>query len=710
MDKICLQQNDGPVGIGLSVIDLYRHLYNREYQFVRKHPVKVVHPIPRMGKFGTFVAACFGGFPTAEGLDFFKHAYQEAFEATDLSVDGENLFETLKGCKTPLWMGSCGIEVRRRSWTSNPTLFFMDATQPKDLIDFWNLRALGRRILPVPRQWADQLVDPCKAFVQAQHIPLRHNPNIKQWTTLLKSRSVGRGEFDAFARQVHVQGDEALSIQHWYPRLWDDWARDKDHGERCELCAEEGETESRASGSWIAFRGLFPTFADEFTTAGKPAWANVVRIRDSSLGTELAQVLPPDLGVLDRLLDTMDFNATMTTSEGIVVLSRYQDWTHHWTLPDGFSVFHSWLKGRGFKAELSGAGRVTMQLIRSLGGPLGANLIGDADILKLLDQMAHGLVEIPSEDSHVSGKPPVRGRIVNRKTIWDLLLKANEGKKDRAERRFNSLLKRGIFRLGLELKCTQCSQRNWYGLSEIADHLRCERCLQEFSFPSVNPPKEAWSYRTQGPFSVENFAQGGYTVALAVRFLVSTSHAEATWVPSMKMIDGNGSEVEIDFGIWWRDSSINMGAPSLLLGECKSFNTFGKEDLKRARTLAESFPGATLVFATLRPSLKPHEKTRIAALARRGRKHLKGDNWRTPVMVLTSHELMSDLGPPSCWRDAGGRFAEFAKGFRGIGGLSELCDATQQLHLEMESYGEWQQRERERLRQKRHQKSAGEGK
>ena len=66
-------------------------------------------------------------------------------------------------------------------------------------------------------------------------------------------------------------------------------------------------------------------------------------------------------------------------------------------------------------------------------------------------------------------------------------------------------------------------------------------------------------------------------------------------------------------------------------------------------------------------------------------------NFPSPVMVLTAHELFADMGPPECWRGAGQRFAQFVENYRGLSSdLLRLCDATQQLHLGMESDSESQ--------------------
>ena len=691
------------IGCGLGVMEVYRDLYQREFQFVRRHPAKVVRPKVADRHLSLFAAACFGAFPRDKALSYISRGFDEAFDPQDATIDGANLFEVLTaGVGTTLIMGSAGLDVRRRGWSSGPVLFFMDGTKARDLIDYWNLRALGWRVLPVPKQWADTLVDPCSRFVRESNVPYRHNPEMKQWTTLLRSRSTTRSEVEAFARRIHVPGEHALSLQDWYPRMWDDWARDKDHVQRCDVTAKEGDTECTVENGRIAFRSLTPAFADRFGWGDKARWVNVVRVRDYWPGSELALVLPPGLRDLDRVLQTFDRGATSVSTEGIVLRCRHHDWTHRWTLPDGLAVFRHWLGAQNLTVGLSGAGRIAQQVIRSLGGPWGAQLIADGEIVKLLHKMAHGMIESPAEQKSTgSRKPPVRGRVVIRGRWLELLKKANEGNIDRAAGHLATLVERGVLRVGLKVQCPVCGQANWFSPGAILDVLRCERCLRDFPFPAADPPSGDWWYRTQGPFSVENYAQGGYAVALALRFLTSQMHAETTWVAGLEISEASGVLGEIDFGVWWRrESAFDADEPVLLLGECKSFDQFATKEVERAKRFAERFPGATLVFATLREELEASERKRLAALARAGRKYLKADKWRAPVLVLTSLELMSDMGPPYCWRDAGGRFAQFAQNFRGFGGLTELCDATQQLHLGLEPYGQWQHEEFERRRQR----------
>jgi hypothetical protein len=50
-----------------------------------------------------------------------------------------------------------------------------------------------------------------------------------------------------------------------------------------------------------------------------------------------------------------------------------------------------------------------------------------------------------------------------------------------------------------------------------------------------------------------------------------------------------------------------------------------------------------------------------------------------------------------CWHEAGGRYAEFSKKWTSLDFLN-LCDATQQLHLGMESDADWYMKDAERRR------------
>ena len=113
--------------------------------------------------------------------------------------------------------------------------------------------------------------------------------------------------------------------------------------------------------------------------------------------------------------------------------------------------------------------------------------------------------------------------------------------------------------------------------------------------------------------------------------------------------------------------------------------------------IAEMFPGAVLVFSTLRESLSKTELAAMKRIARAGRKYWKAERPINPVMILTGTELLSGRPMPYCWS------ATLQQKFRQLHGLLRLCDATQQIYLgipswQVEWHEKWEKRRR-RLRQ-----------
>ena len=46
MDDVLNAKDDNPISFGLDITDLYWHLYDKEFKFERRHPVKFIFPKP----------------------------------------------------------------------------------------------------------------------------------------------------------------------------------------------------------------------------------------------------------------------------------------------------------------------------------------------------------------------------------------------------------------------------------------------------------------------------------------------------------------------------------------------------------------------------------------------------------------------------------------------------------------------------------------
>lgn len=171
-----LRRSDEPRGqAGLDVFDLYKDLYKKQFQFVRRHEHNIVELIPRTNALKSFCACLSGSFPEDEDLKYFGQGFCDAFDPKQVELSPEALAELYKDeFNSALQIGHSNIEVNYHD-NADPTLFVMDVHDSRDLIDYWNLRAIRRYVRPIPIQWIDALSPYCREYIEHCHRPVRGN-------------------------------------------------------------------------------------------------------------------------------------------------------------------------------------------------------------------------------------------------------------------------------------------------------------------------------------------------------------------------------------------------------------------------------------------------------------------------------------------------------------------------------------------------------
>lgn len=695
---------DEPFSFGVDITEVYWDLYEKEFKFERRHPIKVFLSDPKK-EMALFSACCFGEFPLEKRLEYIKKNYKHCFNPQEVQITEKKVLKCFveKGA-SPLRLTKVDLRNIPNGGRDDPAIFFMDANSWLDLVDYWNLRAVGRNVLPLPKQFAEDSIEQCNIIIKRNYVPYRHNREMMHCTNFICSRASEVTELESFTKKLSSPGNGALSLQHWYPRIWDEWARGKDAVEHCLIESVEETEETAKREGYIRFKDLYPRFVEKYSGNGKPRWVNVISFGNDYRSVDFPSVLP-HLKDIHRVLGAHGLNKLWSSREGVVVPCEHSDWSHFWNIPTSFKIFETWFKERGFQMSLSSAGRILLKMIQSVGGISATRSFQDENIINLLNQMSHSMAEVEI-DGQTEGlsKSKVRAKTVSIKQWKDLLKKVNWSD-EIAERNLQNLIGHKVLKCGLTIQCPECTQRTWYALGDLSEKLICERCLEEFDFPTNKPvPEGDWHYRTIGPFSVENYAYGGYCAALAIRFLADPLSAKVTWVPSFKIRNHQIGELEADFGMFLSQGRIGTGVPNLIFGESKTYNEFTKRDVDRMQQIANAFPGSVIVFCTLRSKLNSHEKKIISHLAKKGRKFLKAEEWINPVLILTGIEMFGDFGAPECWKDKGEPYSKFAKSYRGYNGIQELCNVTQQMHLGMESYWQWYEQERnKRLSRKKNQ-------
>jgi hypothetical protein len=206
-------------GNGLSTFDLYKHLYQTEFQFVRRHKHDITNITAEDSAHDGFCACAFGGFPKQENLSYLGRGFKDAFDPAEVALNGASLAKLYKsGFTSALRMGHAKIKVDYNDH-SNATLFVLNALEPRDLIDFWNLRALQHTIIAVPVQWLDQLSDFCRTFIEKNHRPMPDNQHgVMLRATVMFSRSIPQADIEGFHKKyLFVKQPGANVLQDWYP-------------------------------------------------------------------------------------------------------------------------------------------------------------------------------------------------------------------------------------------------------------------------------------------------------------------------------------------------------------------------------------------------------------------------------------------------------------------------------------------------------------
>lgn len=602
-----------------------------------------------------------------------------------------------------------GIQSRKRSWWWGAYVFLMDANDINDILLYWNYRALGWNVFPVPIRTAgnELLRKHVVDFVETHYWPMRGNPSIYHHTTVLGSPNVDESELRTFVASLSLKpppvgAHPKATLCSWLPRFWDEWARSSDGADRATVWAEEKRIPVRIEQNHFQFQPLIPAFARDYAPHGTPRCANELELSLYGDNYQHAQVIPAGGDKLARAAHFSGINDLRCSADGIVFFPRLTRWSQSMAVPSAEAIFSAWFEERGWRISISDKGHVIKQLLRQIGGSWGLNWLSEEPVLRFL-------MDIPK--SGPIRERDFRGRLNQ--------ISKTEGKL--RERFAEWLVESDIVKLGLEVACPKCRQRSWYSITEADYTLVCRQCFESYRLPAETLEAMPWAYRGAGAFGskvevlisassvlaseespagdiqtvqrtrspqsvkVPDRLQGGLSVLLLLHMLASDMHPPLTPLLSFNAWKG-GKELEVDLGLFIRQIRHGIYQDDVVFAECKSFHgRFTQADVRRMEHFARQFPGSVVIFATLRRELDAAEKCLLIPFVNRGRRRLSNTRPNNPVIIFTGNELFSSHGPRNAWRDLGPPFSHHANEYGEDRVLVSLADATQQLYLGLPS-------------------------
>ncbi|MDC7808333.1 hypothetical protein PQS31_16070 [Luteimonas sp BLCC-B24] len=670
----------GTPNIGVGIIELIHHLLDKDFKFRRKDDLSVV--IPKTSEsHELFLSSVFGAWPS-EVADWITKNLSSSLPIIEPSCELFG-FEKILGTENifPRRIGLQNIEY----YPGNPCLFFMDATSNLDVIDYWNLRAAGNHVVPIPAQAAtsSHLKKIASDFIDFNNSP---EPNSFPRTTL----QVGRSFDDdtgaiSFINSILTNNEKEtpapakISIRHWYPRIWQRRMRDHSEESVSTFYANDNETPLSGNIDNVDLKPVSPEFPNWGHWGAYPGFANDVSYRLYGCSIPMAEVLPDGSPALAQQFGYSAREARLSKGGLTYCLSSHEK-RITLRIPQADKFMLAWLRDCGWKVDLSSPGLIATQMLRSLGGPDGLHTISSISLLNLLDRHSS------EKRTHDSPESPRAPRWIKEKTLHAQAKKiiSSEGLRFEPIRFVSRLIEGNVIGLGLELRCPTCLRWMWKAVDNLSAKVECEQCLSIFSLASARPNEREWSYRPIGPFNVRGFGGGAYPVLLTWKFFSSIGMRRTTPLLSFTAEKGE-INCEVDLALLYGDGIWITPKSELIFAECKAYDRIRSKDVSRLEEIGAEFPNSILVISKFSETLEKSEIRLLSAMvARQRRARLRGKA-SCRLIVLTATELFAKWGAPECWKGKGGRF----EGRNHFHSLSELAETTQEIHLGVQPFYDW---------------------
>ncbi|MFO0883376.1 MAG: hypothetical protein U0894_04195 [Pirellulales bacterium] len=660
------KSGDSPYGVGY--FELARFFGYEELRFVRNKPANLV--LPKLGEHcKPFLASVVGTLPK-EVEDLTQKNLREAYSSPDFTVSLDSFSECLDHkYVTPLRLGRYKLEADpyERSWDRD-LLFYFDANCLNDVIDFWNLRALGFKVFPIPKQVILQpgVMNAARQFALDNYVVSQHNLESVWRVTLLKGRSISPAAFDAFVNTCDFLKDlldhpPRLQIRNSFPEFWNSQQRDLDNCGCIRFFSDQTVTEVIAEDNWIRFNSPIPKFVDSSSSGF--CVANEVAFRSYCGNEMIAQIFPQAEERLGAAFGTHPFYDDWRFSvSGAVHFPKAYRQSATFGIPKSQTVVEKWFSCGGWKVTTSSAGLATNELFKHLGGTYQLPFVlNDEKLIRILNELGSG-----QTFSHHELKMK----------LWPI---ASRRGLESAGDIIAALMSSKLIALGICVRCPTCGRHPWFELSNIKSIVECTECLRTIDLPTHLPDLLQWSYKGIGPLISLSTSSGAIPVLLVYRFFSTILHMRMTTAFGIELSRDNMKH-EIDLFSFVQESEFRHPRKRMMFAECKSHNSFSVTDISRLKKLGAQYPNSILVFATLRKRLSNAEIRWLLPLAKRG--------WRTsetgaplnPVMLLTGNELFSEF-PLSTYRDGVLEKNNSSHLLRYDEDLLGWCNATQHLYL-----------------------------
>ena len=502
------------------------------------------------------------------------------------------------------------LEVRPRAYLDGHTgIYVMRPNHPQDVVEFWNMRLYGMRVIGVPAEHADGVV----AFLLSNQLP---HTEIRQGAgTGTPERVVrvwGLGDASSSTAGVIRAAANRDDLRVW-PQERGGIPRYIFQGLGTRF-TRSIRVDFRPEARWvdIALPVLTITHEPDSLARGVIAaevkWHSVVG-QDPRMTTTLPP-FPQEASLLQHVAVADGVDHTRVTHDGLALgIDVERD---HVCVPFALNqdAVRLLFDDDAVTVTQSDVGRFQARAAQKFGGPFTGsfNQPGVRDAITLAADRRSGVT-----------LPHLRRAVERGQGEWpDPLFGPKLEPKDYAKQEINFLFHSGLFVPTLRVHCSYCRVERHIASDDLAATMTCEFCGETFNLAlshSLTPPE--WRYRLAahlGPDQVQALLPALAAAALLRQF----RHVEE---PPLTHVLGlevtlEKRTIEVDLAAYIPDHDW-----TLVLAEVKTGNRIDANDIANLEFLRQRLADADvrclLMFVTLKDRFSPEETTELRALAER---------------------------------------------------------------------------------------------